>query len=115
MYTYIRTNVLFQSNGSQHAGQVVVPIGRDILEVSAGRVLQVVGIYPDLANAILAGTDSKVDVSAEHRRSRLLPQIGWMRCRGQFLRINIYIILKRASRVIRIDKKIIVPCSSRWR
>lgn len=85
--THIRTNVLFQSNGSQHAGQVVVPIGRDILEVSAGRVLQVVGIYPDLANTIFAGTDSKVDVPAEHRRSRLLPQIGRMRCRGQFLRI----------------------------
>lgn len=38
----IRTNIFFQSNGSEHAGQVVVPIRRDILEVGAGRVLQVV-------------------------------------------------------------------------
>lgn len=36
---YIRTNIFFQSNGSQHAGQVVIPIRRDILEVRARRML----------------------------------------------------------------------------
>lgn len=83
----IRTNIFFQSNGSEHAGQVVVPIRRDILEVGAGRVLQVVWIYADLADTVFAGIDSKVNVSAKYRRCWFLPQIGWMRG-GQFLRFR---------------------------
>lgn len=50
-----------------------------------GRVLHVIRTQADLSNALLAGADSKVDLSGEHRRRWFLPQIGRMG-RGQLLR-----------------------------
>lgn len=59
----------------------------DFVQMRSGRVLHVVGTYADLSNTVFAGTDSKVNLSAEDRRRWFLPQVRRMGG-GQFLRFQ---------------------------
>lgn len=73
------TNIFFQSDTGEHAGQVVVSMRSNSVQMRSRRVFHVVGAYTDLSNAIFPGTDSKFDLLAEHRCRRFFPQIGRMR------------------------------------
>lgn len=50
------------------------------------RVFHVIRADADLSNAIFTGSDSEVNIFAEHRRRWFLPQVGRMRGARQFLR-----------------------------
>lgn len=76
--TSLLTYILLQADAGQHAGQVVVTMGRDLVQVRGRRVVHVVRGHPDLSNAILARDHTEVHLGIEHRRGRFLPQIRGM-------------------------------------
>lgn len=69
------TNIFLQADAGQHGGQVVVAMGRDLVQVGGRRVVHVVRGHPDLSNAVLARDNTEVHLGTEHRRGRFLPQV----------------------------------------